>query len=85
MLYGLPVVATEVGGIPEVVNDCAILVPPNNPDLLASALIQVLTDKKLARTLGERGLRRVQRFNWDILVKKYERLYEEVMVERASS
>ena len=78
MTCGLPIVTTSVGGIPEVVGDSALLVPPNDPSALADALIKVLTDGKLADNLSKKGLERVRQFNWDILVKKYERLYEEI-------
>jgi glycosyltransferase involved in cell wall biosynthesis len=78
MAYGRPVVTTRVGGVPEVVDDCAILVPPNNPDLLAEALIEVLTDKDRAEDMGKRGLKRVKHFDWDIIVRKYEQLYMEL-------
>ena len=76
MAYGLPIVTTRVGGIPEVVGDAAFLVPPNDPSVLADALIQVLNDSALAEELREEGFRRVKRFNWDEIVKKYEELYE---------
>jgi len=82
MAYGRPIVTTNVGGIREVVDDCAVLVPPNNPGLLAAALIQVLTDKKLAQTLGQKGLGRVQSYNWDNLVQKYKALYESLIETR---
>jgi len=85
MAYGKPIVTTNVGGIPEVVDDCAILVPPNDPGLLAAALIKVLTDKKLAQTLSQKGLRRVQSYNWDNLVQRYKSLYESLMKRRNSN
>ncbi len=79
MAYGLPIVTTRVGGIPEVVGDAALLVPPNDPSALADALIHVLTDQIFAEDLHERGLKRVKRFNWDELVKKHETLYERLV------
>jgi glycosyltransferase involved in cell wall biosynthesis len=79
MAYGRPIVTTNVGGIPEVVGDCAILVPPNDPESLAEALIEVLTNNKLSKNLGEKGLQRVQGFNYDHIVPKYESLYESLM------
>lgn len=78
MAYGLPVVTTRVGGIPEVVSDSALLVPPNDPLALANALIQVLDDRALADDLRRKGLERVKQFNWDEIVKRYEKLYEEL-------
>lgn len=78
MAYGLPIVTTRVGGIPEVVGDSALLVPPNDPSALADSLIQVLADDELADALSEKGLERVKRFDWEVLVKKYEKLYEQL-------
>lgn len=79
MAYGRPIVTTKVGGIPEVVDDCAVLVSPNDPDSLANALIRVLTDKRLMQMLGQKGRKRVRRFDWDSLVPKYEALYESLI------
>lgn len=55
MAAGLPVVASRVGGIPEVVQDGAtgILVPPGDPGALASAVIGLLRDRERARRLGD--------------------------------
>jgi glycosyltransferase involved in cell wall biosynthesis len=60
MMSGLPVVATRVGGVPEVVVDgeTGLLVPPHDPDALASALERVLTDPVLRQRMGDSGRRR---------------------------
>jgi len=57
MAVGVPVVATTVSGIPEVVTDDVTgrLVPPGRPDLLADALAQLLADPALQKRLGEAG------------------------------
>jgi len=62
MLAGLPVVASRVSAIPEIVADgeSGLLVPPDDPDALAAALEQVLADGALARNLGESGLARAR-------------------------
>ena len=78
MAYGLPIVTTKVGGIPEVVGDSALLVPPNDPSALADAMIQVLSDRHLADSLNKKSLERVKRFDWEVLVKKYEKVYEQL-------
>lgn len=54
MAAGLPVVASAVGGIPEIVSDrqTALLVPPHDVTALAAALAEVLTDRGLASALG---------------------------------
>lgn len=52
---GVPLVATAVGGIPELVGDAAVLVPPGNPDALANGVRRVLTDPELAARLSAAG------------------------------
>ena len=61
MAAGVPVVATTVSGIPEVVTDGVTgrLVPPQRPDLLADVLAQLLADPALQKRLGEGGRRLV--------------------------
>jgi glycosyltransferase involved in cell wall biosynthesis len=61
MAMRVPVVASNVGGIPEAVEAgrSGLLVPPDDPDALAAALARVLEDETLASSLGEAGRRRV--------------------------
>jgi len=75
MSYGLPIVTTRVGGVPEVVGDAALMVSPNDPLSLADAVIRVLADEALADNLRGKELERVEQFDWDVIVKKYEDLY----------
>jgi colanic acid/amylovoran biosynthesis glycosyltransferase len=61
MAYGVPVVATPTGGIPELLHDGAgILVPPRDPAALADAIERLLSDFDLRRRLSEAGRRRVE-------------------------
>ncbi len=60
MSYGVPVIATNTGGIPELVPPgTGMLVAPGNPTALASALQKILQDEELARAIGQRGRSRV--------------------------
>ena len=54
LALGRPVVATSVGGLPEIVRDgeTGILVPPGDPENLAAAILRVLADRELAHRLG---------------------------------
>lgn len=65
MAMGLPVVATRVGGIPELILDgkTGCLVPPGDPESLAAALIDLLTNESRRRTMGAVGRQRVATFH----------------------
>ena len=79
---GTPVVATRVGGIPEVVDDerAGLLVPPGSAPELARALHAVWTDRDLARRLGDYGRTQVvPRFTWESLADRLDALYREVV------
>ncbi|HET6608990.1 MAG TPA: glycosyltransferase family 4 protein [Rhodopila sp.] len=67
MAFRLPVVATKVGGFPEMVADgeTGILVPPNDADSLAAALAALLEDPTRAQAMGTAGFQRAPRFTWD--------------------
>ena len=62
MAAGRPVVATSVGGIPEVVRDgeTGILIHSRDPEGLAEAVIRLLEAPRLARAMGEEGRKRVE-------------------------
>lgn len=77
---GLPVVATRVGGIPEIIEDgeSGLLVPPHDPDSLASAILRVLNNPDLAQQLRYAGRDRVRIvFGFERLLKDTQDLYEE--------
>ena len=79
---GTPVVATRVGGIPEVVEDgrSGLLVPPSDPGALAAAIERLWSDRALAQGLGRRGREEVvPRFSWDVLAGRLDALYREIV------
>ncbi len=81
MASRLPVVATKVGGIPEVVinGETGVLVPPRNPSALARAILMLYSDKTLASRLGQKGYELVHRkFSAEAMADKVVRLYEKV-------
>jgi glycosyltransferase involved in cell wall biosynthesis len=82
MAFGLPVVATAAGGIPEAVADgvTGCLVPPRDPGALAAALAAVLTDEARRRALGEAGRRRfLDRFTAAHMAGETLRVLQEVL------
>jgi glycosyltransferase involved in cell wall biosynthesis len=79
MALGRPVVTTSAGGSAEVVTDgeSGFVVPPGDPAALAAAVERVLRDPALARSLGERGERRVrERFSLDAMLAAIDALYQ---------
>jgi glycosyltransferase involved in cell wall biosynthesis len=85
MAAGLPVVATAVGGTPEVVVDgvTGLLVPPGAPDVLARAITTLLRDADLRRTMGQASRERVvQDFSVERMVEQTERLYEQLLTQK---
>jgi glycosyltransferase involved in cell wall biosynthesis len=78
MARGLPIVATRVGGTPEVVveGQTGLLVPPRSPAELATAMLRLLRDPALCARMGKLGRERVERrFEVRRMVADYERLY----------
>lgn len=79
---GIPVVASNVGGIPTVVRNeiSGLLVPPRDAQALAGAIMRIMDDKKLAMRLGGRGRADVmEKFNVKFMAKKVEEVYAEVV------
>jgi glycosyltransferase involved in cell wall biosynthesis len=75
-----PVVASAVGGIPEVVTDGldGLLVPPGDPASLADAIVRLATSAALRERLGEAGYATVaERFSIDAQVRRIEAIYDE--------
>ena len=82
MSCGKPIVATNVGGIPDSVinNYNGILVPPNNPKELGKALLSLIGDDKLRLKLGANSRKRsVSKFDWSIIAKQINKIYSELV------
>ncbi len=87
MAAGRPVVATRVGGNPEVVVDgvSGLLVPPRDPQAMADAVLRLLREPELARRMGEAASRRVEKeFSLPRMVHRMESLYDEMLAPRAA-
>lgn len=80
MMFGVPVVATAAGGIPEAVEDgvTGVLVPPRHPEALAAALVALLGDAARRASFGSAARRRYEeRFRVETMVSETLRVYEE--------
>jgi glycosyltransferase involved in cell wall biosynthesis len=73
-----PVVATDIGGIPEAVNDgeTGLLVPPGDQEALSEAIIDLLQNTKKAKEMGEKGRNRVkEKFTTKKMLSEIEHVY----------
>jgi glycosyltransferase involved in cell wall biosynthesis len=83
MAQACPIVASRVGGIPEIVADgiSGILVPPGDPVRLAEAVTGLLCHRNSLRTMGAIGRQRLeQRFTLEEMLRSYAALYERLLV-----
>ena len=77
MAAGKPVIATAVGGVPEVVGDgeTGVLVPGEDVDAMVAAIRRLAGDAGLRERLGTAGLQRVRQFTWPAIAEDYLRVY----------
>src|SRR4030042_2132496 len=79
---GVPVVATEVGGVVDIVENekTGLLVAPADPVGMAEAIIRIFKDKKLAHTLAENAYRKVKKeYNLELMVKNTLDVYQDAL------
>ena len=81
MACGIPVVATTVGGITNLVQDgqTGLLVPPQNSEILTKTIEKLLGDFRLRQKLAEEGKKLVWNYSWSKIADQTETLYQEVM------
>jgi glycosyltransferase involved in cell wall biosynthesis len=78
MAMKIPVIATNIGGPPEVVQDgiTGFLVPPSDPEALADKIELLMNNPKLGERLGQAGPNRVmERFSMEEMIRSIEALY----------
>jgi glycosyltransferase involved in cell wall biosynthesis len=81
MTAGKAVVATAVGGVPEIVTnmETGLLVAPDSPEEMARAILLLLNDDQLRQALGKRGRDAAREFSWHRISDRYIHEYEEVL------
>ena len=79
--FGLPVVATNVGGIADLVSDgeTALLVPDNDDEAMAAAVLRLLNSPNLAEKLSVNGRALAERFSWENVRPQWESLFVSVL------
>ena len=81
MALGKPIVATSVGGVPELLSDgeAGLLVPPGDSVAIAEAVSTLLCDPSRARALGEAGRRRASHYSAESMISALAKVYHEVV------
>ena len=77
-----PVVASVIGGIPSVIRngENGILVKPNDPEELANAINNILSDDRKAKALALEGRKTVEEsFSWEAITNQIEEIYERML------
>jgi glycosyltransferase involved in cell wall biosynthesis len=85
MLAGKPVVGTNVGGIPEIIDEglTGFIVPPFSPEPLAQAIIKILQDSELAKRMGFEGFNKAQ-VNFSIArsINETQQIYQQLFSQK---
>ena len=86
MAAGKPIVASNVGGIPDLIEHGVngLLVPPGDENALAAAIRQFISDPEKAKIMGQRGRERCHQYSLEAMIGKIDNLYEEVLGTRHS-
>jgi glycosyltransferase involved in cell wall biosynthesis len=81
MSLGVPVVASRVGGVPDLLSDGVEgrLVPPGDPALLMDAVVQIVTNTSLRQKMGAAGRARADAFQLNVVVEAIEAVYRDAM------
>jgi glycosyltransferase involved in cell wall biosynthesis len=81
MACGKAVIATNVGGCPDLLDHChtGLLAAPGNAQSLASAMRELIEDPRLRQNMGSAGLTKVETLKAKAVVPRIERLYEHLL------
>ncbi len=76
---GTPVVGSDISSIPEVVGDAGVLLPPDDAEGMAGALIQLATDEGFRAELSRRALAQAARFSWERTARETLAAYQDAV------
>jgi glycosyltransferase involved in cell wall biosynthesis len=81
MACGVPIVASKIGGIPDVVKDGenGLLVPPRDSGALADVIIYLLENEDIRERMGKNGRKKVEDYSWEKIAEETENVYETVL------
>lgn len=81
LALGKPVIATNVGGLPEIIFDevTGLLIHPKDPQALANSILRLYGNRELREKIAAGGLNLVQEYSWDIIAQKTLSLYQKAL------
>jgi glycosyltransferase involved in cell wall biosynthesis len=81
MASGRPVIASQIGGLPELIDhgETGLLVPPGDPVALHTAIARLLAEPELGERMGQAGKRKAREFRMRHVIPRIERSYQQVM------
>jgi glycosyltransferase involved in cell wall biosynthesis len=77
-----PVIATNTGGLPEIIEDgvTGLLIPPEDPDAIANAIIRMAKEKEGAKELAKRGKEKVlENYTFQQMINRTNEVYQHVL------
>lgn len=78
MGVGVPVVTSNISSLPEIAGEAAFLVPPNDPEKIAEAVWEILSNENKSSELSKKGLTQVEKFSWEKCAKNTLEIYKKV-------
>lgn len=89
MACGIPVIASDVSSLPEVLGDAGILVPPKDAERLKEAMLLLLSDESMRQRCTEAGLLQAKKFTWEKSAEKlvgiYRKLYRDDLTRNSTT
>jgi len=81
MACGLPIIATRVDGIPDVVKDRenGFLVEPESPNQIAEKILYLLSNDNVRKTISQNNIKESNKYSWENIIEKIEKIYSGVL------
>ena len=81
MVAGLPVIASKVGGLPEIIKDGenGFLVEPKNPELITEKVLLLLGDEELRKRISRNNRKKAKGYSWESVVERLEEVYRSLL------
>lgn len=76
---GCPVIGANVGSVPEIMADAALLADPRSEEAIAAQIVRLLTDDALHAELARKGIERAKQFSWDKAARECLEMYSEMV------